>query len=96
MAYGVVPVAGAISSIPQIIAETGAGVSPPAEDIDAFTEAIARYGTDADSWKAASVAARESAPLFTYRRYLEDVRQLFNDAWGTELPELPEALDMDA
>ncbi len=43
MAYGVVPLAGAVSSIPQILQETGAGLALPPEDPEAFVQAIQNF-----------------------------------------------------
>jgi len=85
MAYGVVPVAGAISSIPQILSETGAGLSFPPNDIRAFVQAILGYIEKPERWRAASRAGMAAAPLFTYEHYLEAVKQMFWDAWKVKL-----------
>jgi glycosyltransferase involved in cell wall biosynthesis len=86
MAYGVVPVAAAVSSIPQILAATGAGVALPPEDIDGLAEAIAQLAADPPTWSAASRAGVAAARLFTYRAYQEAVAALFARAWGVALP----------
>jgi len=85
MAYGVVPIAGAISSIPQILSETGAGLSFPPNDIRAFVQAILEYIEKPERWRAASRAGMAAAPLFTYEHYLEAVKQMFWDAWKVKL-----------
>jgi glycosyltransferase involved in cell wall biosynthesis len=84
MAFGVVPLAGAISSIPQVLAETGAGRALPAEDIFSFVEAIREFLEKPEQWKQASRAGLSSVHLFTYQAYLNSVRSLFYDAWGLE------------
>ena len=61
MAYGVVPLAGAVSSIPQILAETGAGVALPPFDVNAFVNEVLAYAAHPDRWKAASRAGIASA-----------------------------------
>lgn len=90
MAFGVVPLGGAVSSIPQVLAETGAGRAIPPNDIFSFVETIQEFLDKPDQWKQASRAGLASAPLFTYQAYLDSVRNLFQDAWGLEarLPEL--------
>ena len=87
MAYGVVPLAGAVSSIPQILAETGAGVALPPFDVNAFVNEVLAYAAHPDRWKAASQAGIASAPMFTYKHYLTELRRIFHDAWGIELPD---------
>lgn len=85
MAYGAVPIAGAVSSIPQILSETGAGLSFPPDDIHAFVQAILDYIDNPKLWQVASQAGVKAAPLFTYEHYLEAVKQMFWDAWKVEL-----------
>jgi glycosyltransferase involved in cell wall biosynthesis len=85
MAYGVVPVASAVSSMPQILAATGAGVACPVEDIDGLTAAIVNYVNNPAEWQAASRAGVAAAPQFGYRAYQAAVADLFRRAWGIEL-----------
>ena len=85
MAFGVVPVAGAVSSIPQILAETGAGVALPLHDVDAFVNAILDYINHPDRWKAASRAGVKAAGQFTYQAYLQAVKEMFRDMWDIDL-----------
>ena len=85
MAYGVVPVAAAVSSIPQILGETGAGVALPVDDVEGMAEAIARFVADPDAWVAAGRAGVAAAPRFTYRAYQAAVAGLFAGAWGVRL-----------
>ena len=90
MAYGAVPIASTISSMPQILAAAGAGVAVPAEDTAAAAEAIVRYVNDPEAWSAASRAGVAAAPQFGYRAYQRAVAGLFARAWGIALP-LPAA-----
>jgi glycosyltransferase involved in cell wall biosynthesis len=85
MAFGAVPIAGAVSSIPQILAETGAGVALPPLDVDAFVLAVLDYTAHPGRWQEASRAGLAAAPLFTYEHYLQVLSQTFQDAWGITL-----------
>lgn len=76
MAYGVVPIAGAVSSIPQILRDTGAGLTYRPSDILAFAERIDRLIREPECWRSMSVKAMEAAPAFTYEAYVERVKAL--------------------
>ena len=85
MAYGVVPVAGAVSSIPQMLNKTRAGVSIDPFDIDGFVAAIQRMIEEPEVWKSYSQNSIKYAPLFTYEHYLASVKGLFKTAWNVDL-----------
>ena len=85
MAYGVVPVAAAVSSIPQILGETGAGVALPVDDTSGMAGAIADYVADPERWASASRAGVVAAHRFTYSAYQSAVAGLFFGAWGIRL-----------
>ena len=85
MAYGVVPVAAAVSSIPQILGETRAGVALPVDDIDGMAGAIAGFVAEPERWEAASRAGVVAAHRFTYSTYQSAVAGLFSGAWGVRL-----------
>ena len=91
MAFGVVPVAAAVSSIPQILAAAGAGVALPVDDVDGMAAAIMGYAAAPDTWAAAARAGVEAAQQFTYRHYQRAVATLFAEAWGARLPVPPSA-----
>jgi len=76
MAYGVVPVAGAISSIPQILAQTGAGIAVPPHDVEKITDSVEALASNADEWKRLSEKGVEASPLFTYEAYLRRVAEV--------------------
>lgn len=90
MAFGVVPVAAAVSSIPQILSDTGAGVALPPDDIDGMTAAIARFVAEPGAWLAAARAGADAAHRFTYRYYQASVAALFAEAWGVSLRTPPD------
>jgi glycosyltransferase involved in cell wall biosynthesis len=85
MAFGAVPLAGAVSSIPQILQESGAGLSFPVEDTDAFVNAIEDFAQHPDKWKQRSEAGIHWAPRFTYQAYQQHVLQMFQEVWGIDL-----------
>ena len=85
MTYGVVPIASAVSSIPQILTETGAGVALPVHDTAAYVNAITHFVNRPELWQEASRAGSEAASAFTYEYYLAAVQRMFQDAWGIAL-----------
>jgi len=85
MAFGAVPIAGAVSSIPQILAETGAGVALPPLDVDAFVKAVLEYAAHPGRWQTASRAGMAAASRFTYEHYLQVLSQTFQHSWGIDL-----------
>lgn len=79
MAYGAVPVAGAVSSIPQYIGELQTGAALEPDDIDGFVRAIERYVLEPAAWAAESSRAVAATHLFTFDHYLESVDELLRD-----------------
>ena len=75
-----------VSSIPQILSETGAGVALPPLDVGAFADSVMGHIADEAKWRAASQAGMHAADLFTYDAYLDRVREMMRDAWNLELP----------
>ncbi len=84
MAYGVVPLASDVSSIPQVLAKTGAGYSFPAKNTSAYLETINRLVLHPEEWKSLSLAGIQSAELFTYQHYLSSVTRMFSSYWNTQ------------
>lgn len=76
MAYGVVPIASDVGSIPQLLESFQVGRALPAGDIEAFAAAIAGYCENPQRWKAESLRCLQAADRFSYRNYLARVRQL--------------------
>ncbi len=82
MTYGVVPIASDVSAIPQILSDTKAGISLPADEVLGFVNAISQLIDKPDQWREMSKAGLAAAPLFTYERYLIAVDELFSTAYG--------------
>lgn len=76
MAYGVVPVAGAVGSIPQLLAQCGTGQALEPSHTGAFVEAVAWYAAHPQAWKEESARGTRAAEQFSYGRYVESVRRL--------------------
>ena len=70
MAYGVVPLAGSVSSITQYLRQFGAGVALPPHDVRAFADEVVRYASDPARWSLESRRAVEAARRFTFSHYL--------------------------
>lgn len=85
MAYGAVPIAGAVSGIPQILSETGGGATLRPDDVDGFVNAISGFLNNPSKWKAFSLAGIDSACKFTYESYLISVREMFDKTWNLKL-----------
>ncbi len=85
MSYGVVPIASAVSSIPQVLEETGAGVAVPVTDVPGFVKATVAYIERPEAWSRASKAGVTAARQFTYEHYLRALDDVFQDAWGISL-----------
>jgi len=85
MAFGVVPLAGAVSSIPQALADIGTGRAVPPGDIEAFADAAEGYLDDPGEWAAASERGVAGAEVFAYDGYLRDVADMAETNWGLEL-----------
>ena len=79
MAYGVVPVAGAVSSIPQYIEQFGTGAALRPDDIDGFANALAAYASDPTKWARESARAVAATSSFTFRQYLSSIDSLLSD-----------------
>ena len=79
MAYGVVPLAGAVSSIPQYLAKLGTGRALAPDDIDGFAAAIAGYVAEPSRWAAESAHAVEATGWFTFGHYLASIDTLLAD-----------------
>ncbi len=84
MAYGVVPIAGAVSSIPAALNKFECGVSLPPDDIEGFAQAIWNYVKKPERWRDASQAGLRAARLFTYDAYLNSIQEMLHVHWGIE------------
>jgi glycosyltransferase involved in cell wall biosynthesis len=85
MAFGAVPVAAAVGSIPRLLGDFECGAAVPAGDSAEMAAAIAAYCACPQRWAEESGRAAVAAGLFTYTRYLEAVKRLLAVAeHGTE------------
>ncbi|MCG8460679.1 MAG: glycosyltransferase [Holophagales bacterium] len=87
MAWGVVPLASAVSSIPQILGGMEVGRTLPPTDVDAFAGAALSYLRSPDTWTRESQRAAAAAELLTYDRYESAVRELLKNRWKLPTPE---------
>jgi glycosyltransferase involved in cell wall biosynthesis len=85
MAYGAVPVLGAVSSIPQVIASTKAGIALPPDDLDGFAEAIGRLANDTEVWQQLVEHGSRAAEMFTYDEYVRKISRMFAEVWGVHV-----------
>jgi glycosyltransferase involved in cell wall biosynthesis len=88
MAYGVVPLAGAVSSIPQTLSQFGVGQALPPDEPAGFVQAIQEYIHQPELWKAESMNGIQAALHFTYEAYLNAVRLMMKAAWAIDFPAL--------
>lgn len=80
MAHGAVPLASAVSSIPQYLAEFGIGATGRWDDPRPFADAVQAYAGDPERWHAESVRGMAAAERFSYAAYLDRVRTLLGRA----------------
>jgi glycosyltransferase involved in cell wall biosynthesis len=78
MAYGVVPVASTVSSIPQYLETFRAGRALDPLDREAFVGAISAYVREPYRWEEESSRAMKAAAEFTYASYLAAVRDILD------------------
>ncbi len=85
MAYGTLPLAGAVSSIPEGLQRAGAGRALPPLDVASFAATLGSYLEQPERFAEESLRAREAAADFTYDRHLAAVRELFEHRWKIQL-----------
>jgi glycosyltransferase involved in cell wall biosynthesis len=76
MAYGVVPVASDVSSIPQYLRECGVGATFNPYDLESFATAIIDYARHPARWQIESSRSMTAAKRFAYNVYLKNVFRL--------------------
>lgn len=86
MAYGVVPLASAISSIPQTLADIGSGVAVAEANIERYIAAILDYQARPERWLEQAQRGRQAAGRFTYEAYGAALDQIFQRNWGMRRP----------
>lgn len=85
MAFGAVPLASTVASIPQILSRAGTGHAIPADDVQSFAAVIEDYLSCPDSWRKECEAGLKASRQFTYRSYQKKIRALFSDTWSMML-----------
>jgi glycosyltransferase involved in cell wall biosynthesis len=85
MAYGAVPLASDISSIPQILGESGCGVALPGTAVDRFVTATLEYLGDPERWQVESQRGQRASERFTYAAYGAALNRMFEQVWGAPL-----------
>jgi glycosyltransferase involved in cell wall biosynthesis len=78
MAYGVVPLAGDVSSIPQFLRRFRTGRTFASTDVVAFVEALVWYEQHPERWHEESANGVQAARLFSYENYLQAVCSILN------------------
>lgn len=78
MAYGAVPIASAVSSIPQMLKNFALGEAVRTRDPNSFTHAVCSYVKKPARWREHSTRAVQTARVFSYAKYLAAVGQLLN------------------
>lgn len=78
MAYGVVPLAGDVSSIQQYLQRFRTGRTYAPDDVSKFVEALLWYAQHPERWKEESANGVRSARSFSYANYQRAVRRLFD------------------
>ena len=84
MAYGAVPIASAVSSIPQYLNAFSTGHAINSRDPHLFWSAIETYVRTPALWKEHSMNALKAAKQFSYSNYLNAVRNLLSLPFSTE------------
>ena len=79
MAYGVLPLASRVGSIPQYLADFGAGRALDAHDTRGFADAVIDYRNDPDRWHRESTRGARAMRTFSYTAYLEAVQKLLQN-----------------
>lgn len=85
MAFGAVPVASNVSSIPQYLRGFAVGKVFPADDTEAFARAVKWYSEHPDAWKNEAARGVEAAAKFTYAHYLKAVGKLLQMSEAEQL-----------
>ena len=85
MAFGAVPVASTVSSVPEVFGRTGAGVAVPGTDVADHAAAVLALLDDPAALAAKRDAGVAAAPAYTFGAYLAAVESLFADRWAIHL-----------
>jgi glycosyltransferase involved in cell wall biosynthesis len=78
MAYGVVPMASDVSSIPQILNEFQTGYTYQAEDISGFSGSVINLINSPNIWKHMSCNGMKAAEQFSYDNYVKCISEIIH------------------
>jgi glycosyltransferase involved in cell wall biosynthesis len=73
MAFGVIPIASRVSSIPEYLLRFKIGTVADPDDVNGFVDGVMGYLNTPQRWLAESPRAANAAEEFTYARYLDRV-----------------------
>jgi glycosyltransferase involved in cell wall biosynthesis len=76
MAFGAVPLAGAVSCIPQILGAAEAGVALPFDDVNRFVREIDALARNPETWQRMAANGQRAAHEFTYEVYMQRLCEL--------------------
>jgi glycosyltransferase involved in cell wall biosynthesis len=82
MAFGVIPLASRISSIPQTLAQLGCGITVTPGSTTGYVEAILAYLDSPERWQQESRRGYQAAQYFTYRHYKKALDKMFIKHWN--------------
>jgi len=82
MAYGAVPLASTVSSIPQIFKEMKAGYAIPLNEISEYQRIVLDLVNNENKWKQMSRAGIKAAKFFTFEYYIISLDKMFLDSYG--------------
>lgn len=78
IAFGCLPVTSAISSLPQVLAEAGAGRALKDTSASNVCDTLEQYLADPLGWEAEALRGVHHAERFSYEHYLDEVSRLFS------------------
>jgi glycosyltransferase involved in cell wall biosynthesis len=76
MAYGAVPIASSVGSVPYYLNAYATGVALATNNADAFASAIVDYVNHPERWNRESANGTCAASTFTYSSYLQSIRDI--------------------
>ena len=93
MAYGVVPLASAVGSIPQVLSHFRCGKALEVNDLKRWADEVEHLASYPQRWLEESKRGLQAAPCFEYEHYLDRVRELLQldrpgeKSAGTAIPQ---------
>jgi glycosyltransferase involved in cell wall biosynthesis len=85
LAFGVVPIASAVSSIPQVLEAVGAGITSDDLSTSTLASLVEQVVSSPEHWAEQSRRAATGAGRFTYSSYLRRVQRMAHERWQVDL-----------